>query len=126
MTSALEVEAIFTISGLRAVVALGLPSEVSADVFVADTETRHSSPAAAFEHMLEVIGSLTHTSFDFAYKKIGFDLEREYAGGDTAHAFVAAFENSLIILLGEVLPGVDMSRIIKRLPRLDCDLTFSF
>jgi uncharacterized protein YgbK (DUF1537 family) len=68
MTGALEVGAVFARSGLRVIVSLGARRDHAADVLVVDTETRHSTPSAAFERIVGVITAMDGTP-DFVYKK---------------------------------------------------------
>jgi uncharacterized protein YgbK (DUF1537 family) len=68
MTGALEVGAVFAASGFRATVSTQLESGLMPDVLVVDTETRHSTPSAAFERIIHVVKTCAIVP-DFVYKK---------------------------------------------------------
>ena len=68
MTGALEVGAVFADSGFRAIVSTKPLRGVDAHVLVIDTETRHSSPSAAFERVVE-LARQTGVTPELLYKK---------------------------------------------------------
>jgi uncharacterized protein YgbK (DUF1537 family) len=68
MTGALEVAAVFADSGFRTIVSTKPLRGVYDEVLVIDTETRHSSPSAAFERVV-ALAQQTGVTPDLLYKK---------------------------------------------------------
>jgi uncharacterized protein YgbK (DUF1537 family) len=68
MTGALEVGAVFSKSGFRAIVSTRTEPNCDAEVCVVDTETRHSTPTVAFEKTINVVRAFSRTP-ELIYKK---------------------------------------------------------
>ncbi|HUS04858.1 MAG TPA: four-carbon acid sugar kinase family protein [Bryobacteraceae bacterium] len=79
MTGALEVGAVFAASGLRtAVVTDPLEAGLPPDVLIVDTETRHSSPSAAYGRIVHIVGAAAIRP-EFIYKKTDSTLRGNIA-----------------------------------------------